>query len=199
MHTVWKFVLTGGPGGGKTTGIPTLKKFFENKGFKVFTIPEAATIVVSQLGLNPTDLSLYDFQNAIIETGFYLEDVVLKLANLFEQDVIILYDRALLDNKAYMPYQDFLKAIKEKGFSEQDIINRYDAVFHLVTAANGAEDFYSLSGIRTETPEVARELDDKTLKAWEVHPNLYVFDNSTDFDTKINHLISKANEIIQKN
>ena len=37
---------------------------------------------------------------------------------------------------------------------------RYDAVFHLVTAALGAESYYSLlnNETRTETPEFAREV-----------------------------------------
>lgn len=37
---------------------------------------------------------------------------------------------------------------------------RYDAVFHLVTAALGAESYYSLmnNSTRTESPEFAREV-----------------------------------------
>ncbi len=38
----------------------------------------------------------------------------------------------------------------------------------MITAANGAEQFYSLSNnvTRTETIEVARELDERCSKAW---------------------------------
>ena len=37
---------------------------------------------------------------------------------------------------------------------------RYDAVFHLVTAANGAERFYTLENnqARSETPQQARDV-----------------------------------------
>lgn len=45
---------------------------------------------------------------------------------------------------------------------------RYDAVIHMVTAAIGAERFYTTenNSVRTETPEQARELDIKVLNAW---------------------------------
>lgn len=197
MQTIWKFVLTGGPGGGKTTGIPILKQFLEEKGFKVFIVPEAATIVNSQMELKSKDIPLYHFQVALIETELYLENIAFKFASQIEQDVILLLDRAILDTKAYMSDKNFTKILNEKGLTETEVLNRYDAIFHMVTAANGAEEFYCPSGIRTETPEAARELDDKILKVWQVHPNLYVLDNSTNFNEKINRLILKINEIIE--
>ena len=50
--------------------------------------------------------------------------------------------------------------------------SRYDAVFHLVTAADGAETFYTLlnNGARTESTEEARVLDKKTQQVWTGHP-----------------------------
>ena len=44
---VWKLVLTGGPCGGKTTCQTRLATFFENLGWKVFRVPEAATVLMS--------------------------------------------------------------------------------------------------------------------------------------------------------
>ena len=44
---VYKLVLTGGPCGGKTTGQSTLATFFENLGWKVFRVPETATVLMS--------------------------------------------------------------------------------------------------------------------------------------------------------
>ncbi|MBK8156746.1 MAG: hypothetical protein IPK55_12480 [Streptococcus sp.] len=58
---------------------------------------------------------------------------------------------------------------------------RYDAVVHLVTAAEGAEQFYNLANeARSETPEVARMLDKKTIKAWEGHQNHFIIDNKRE-------------------
>ena len=39
--------MTGGPCGGKTTGQARLATFFENLGWKVFRVPETATVLMS--------------------------------------------------------------------------------------------------------------------------------------------------------
>ncbi|KAJ8558986.1 hypothetical protein ON010_g8461 [Phytophthora cinnamomi] len=71
---------------------------------------------------------------------------------------------------------------------------RYIAIFHLVTAAEGAEKFYSLenNGIRIESIDQAREIDARTCRAWIGHPKLYVFDNSTTFEGKMQRLVDTA-------
>ncbi|KAJ9597790.1 hypothetical protein L9F63_011398, partial [Diploptera punctata] len=53
---VYKIVLTGGPCGGKTTGQSRLCTFFENLGWKVFRVPETATVLLSG-GIKFSDLS----------------------------------------------------------------------------------------------------------------------------------------------
>ena len=163
MQRIWKFAITGGPCGGKTEGIPMVKKFFESGGYKVFTIPEAATIIKEEIGLDFSDLSNYEFQTAVLEVMLYLEEQAMQFANKMEQDVIILCDRGIMDNKAYMPYEDFLKLLKEHELSEDTALIQYDAVFHLVTVADGAEKYYKLEGARHEDAETARKLDKKTM------------------------------------
>ena len=44
---IHKLVLTGGPCGGKTTGQAQLGNFFESLGWKVFRVPETATVLMS--------------------------------------------------------------------------------------------------------------------------------------------------------
>uniref|UniRef100_A0A170UE34 NadR/Ttd14 AAA domain-containing protein n=1 Tax=Triatoma infestans TaxID=30076 RepID=A0A170UE34_TRIIF len=53
---VYKIVLTGGPCGGKTTGQARLSTFFENLGWKVFRVPETATVLLSG-GIKFSDLT----------------------------------------------------------------------------------------------------------------------------------------------
>ena len=43
----FQLVLTGGPCGGKTTGQAHLATFFESLGWKVFRVPETATVLMS--------------------------------------------------------------------------------------------------------------------------------------------------------
>ena len=61
---IWKLVLTGGPCGGKTTGQAKLATFFENLGWKVFRVPETATVLMSG-GIAFGELNeeqIFDFQ-----------------------------------------------------------------------------------------------------------------------------------------
>ena len=53
---IWKLVLTGGPCGGKTTGQARLSTFYENMGWKVYRVPEAANLLRSG-GVNFDNLS----------------------------------------------------------------------------------------------------------------------------------------------
>ena len=64
--------------------------------------------------------------------------------------------------------------------THQQALLTYDAVVHLVTAADGAEEYYTTAnnGARTETAEQARHLDSLVRKAWGEHPTHFTVDNS---------------------
>jgi hypothetical protein len=57
---------------------------------------------------------------------------------------------------------------------------RYEAVIHLVTAAEGAEEFYSTNTneARYESAKDAIELDKKLINAWVGHPHFSIIDNT---------------------
>jgi len=75
---------------------------------------------------------------------------------------------------------------------------RYDAVIHLVSAAIGAEKFYTTenNAARFETVEQARDLDFKILNSWVGHPNIRIVDNSTDFQEKIKRVLTQVCQVI---
>lgn len=79
------------------------------------------------------------------------------------------------------------------GTNETEARDEYDAVFHLVTAAKGKEEVYTLANnaARTETIEQAREKDDQIIAAWTGHPHLRIIDNSTDFEEKLERLLKE--------
>lgn len=80
-HRVYKIVLTGGPCGGKTTGQSRLSTFFENLGWKVFRVPEAATVLLSG-GIKFSDLShdeTIQFQENLLKTILQIENTFFSL------------------------------------------------------------------------------------------------------------------------
>lgn len=120
------------------------------------------------------------------------EKVYRQAAKALKADkVLIVCDRGILDNKAYMTDAEFADVVKSTGSNEIELRDNYDAVFHLVTAAKGAEEFYTTANnsTRTETTQEADALDDKLISAWSGHPHFRVIDNSTSFEDKMKRLI----------
>ena len=110
----------------------------------------------------------------------YLENYIAKLAEMAKQPILILCDRGLVDCAAYMSHDDYQAILDESGWTWSHIRDkRYDSVIFMNTAAKGAEEYYTLSNnaARTQTPEQARALDDRTLTAWIGHPYMTVIPN----------------------
>lgn len=200
MKTITKIVVTGGPCAGKTTALSWIQQKFNKIGYGVLFVSEAATDLITS-GIAPWTLdSGYDFQKSIISLQRAKEKVVEMSAEALKgyDKVLIVCDRGVMDNKAYLSEDEFQRLLKEYGLSEIEIRDSYDAVFHLVTAANGAEEYYTLSNnkARTETIESAIAVDQKTVAAWTGHPHLRIIDNSTDFSTKIKRLINEISSFL---
>ncbi|GMQ95033.1 MAG: hypothetical protein BMS9Abin13_143 [Patescibacteria group bacterium] len=187
-------VLTGGPCAGKTTGLCYLQEKLANLGFHVFTVPEAPTLLMSG-GITPKEnvLSLPDFQKSVFRLMRIMEDEFKQAAQgTSSGKSIIICDRGLMDTKAYAPDGLFETIASGESMSVTELRDgRYDAVFHLRTAALGAEEYYTLANnvARFESVEEARIVDEKTLQAWVGHPHLKIIDNATDFEGKMKRLL----------
>jgi predicted ATPase len=199
-----KIVLTGGPCSGKTVLLNRLTQILEERGYKVYTVFEAATALIVN-GIYPTEnMSPEDFQSFVLDMQLNNENLFEKVAKFHDPNkIIIFYDRGIMDGCAYVDKETVFKnMLAKKGLTFSDIYSRYDAVLHLLTTADGAEEYYQWNDptkedvgnnvARSESPEEARDKDRKTLNAWIGHPRLRVFDNSTDFDGKINRVIKEV-------
>jgi CYTH domain-containing protein len=167
-------------------------------GFHVVFVPEAATLLLES-GIKPDGklLSGNAFQDAVI-------DLILKLETSLEQTTalldhpnpVIICDRGLMDGHAYVAQPaEFTRRLAERGLTVVEARDsRYQGVFHLRTAASGAEEYYTLGNnvVRTESPEEARRLDERTLGAWTGHPHLRIIPNVGTFEQKLKHLLAEV-------
>ena len=194
---IWKFVITGGPCAGKTEAIKIIKQELTNKGLKVIAVPETATELISS-EITPWEVGRNKFQFLLLERSLNKEITAEKAAESFNQDVVIIYDRGLLDGKAYMQAEPFMDELKKYNEDEKTVLDRYNAVFHLVTTANGAEDFYTLANneARTESIKDAIKLDDRLIDIWSNHKNFKIIDNSTNFELKMERLLKEIDYAI---
>ena len=198
---ITRIVLTGGPAAGKTTLISRiLKEFKSEDGWKVITIPETATELISGFGIGPfpSCMSMEEFQYYVVSDQLHKEELALKAAEAVpEEKVLIVYDRAVFDDKAYVSDEFFERLIARFGLTETELLAHYDAVLHLVSCAKGAEYAYNYgNAARYESIEDARKADDNTLRAWSAHHALYVIDNSVDFEDKINRAVAQIYRIL---
>jgi len=198
---VKKIVITGGPCGGKTTAMERIRKEFSGEGLTVLFISETATELISG-GVAPwTLVTNEEYQKCQVSLQKRKEEIFERAAGHMPADrILIVCDRGVMDNRAYMNDIEFENVMRALELDEREECERYDAVFHLVTAARGALEAYTLSnnGARTETPEQAIEVDDRVLRAWAGHPRHRVIDNSTGFDEKMDRLIAEIAAFLEE-
>ena len=195
---IMKIVLTGGPCAGKTTAMNWIQNNFVKQGYKVIFIPETATELITS-GFAPWNTRTnIDFQNIVLNLQLEKERVFESAAkSLPNEKVLLVCDRGIMDNKAYMNKKDFNNLLKKNKLDEIQLRDSYDAVFHLVTAAKGAKEYYNLDNeARTETIEEASRLDDLLISSWTGHPHLRIIDNSCDFEEKMKRLMREIAAVL---
>lgn len=194
-----KIVLTGGPCAGKTTALTWINNYFSKRGYTVLFVPETATELITN-GVAPwTCETNYDYQRFQIRLQKIKEQIFDDAAKKMKNDkILIVCDRGILDNKAYMKEVEFKRILNEFGTSETQERDSYDAIFHLVSAAKGKENVYTLANntARTENIEEARKLDYKIISAWTGHPHFRIIDNSTEFEEKLERLLKEITSFL---
>ena len=205
MPEIKKIVLTGGPCAGKTTALVKITEYFSGFGYKVFNVPEVPTIY-STAGWNyltPNRDLYYQGERAILETQLAMEDQFMRLAKVCTKPVLIVCDRGTMDISAYIKPEEWDEITGMAGTNSNELRERYDAVFHLVSAADGAEQYYTTATNATryeqaneEGLRIARELDKKVIKAWTGHPHLRVINNHDDFENKLNRVLKEISKVV---
>lgn len=196
-----KIVITGGPCAGKTTGMKKVKEEFSKRGYAVIIVPETATELISG-GISPTSCATnVAYQRLQMKLQMEKEHLFWQAAySLDDQKVLIVYDRGIMDNWAYMDKREIKKIIRLSEETEETLLNRYDAVFHLETLAKLSEDAYNKAKgnniARTADAKGAIELDDKVINAWKKHKYFRSIANTEDKDGKINDLIKGIAEFL---
>lgn len=186
-------VLAGGPCSGKSRSMEALRINLTNLGYKVVVIPELAT-EIRQNGLIHTEgiISKNDFQKVIFDLQFFKEELYKEYMRKNEDSskMILLMDRGLLDAKVYLSQDDFEQLLQERNLTEEDIYNRYDAVFHLESAANLGDEYYSNQNnqFRLSNIEQAKMQEEKSLNVWSKHPNFHTISIEESFEDKVDNL-----------
>ena len=173
-----RIVLTGGPGGGKTTAADLFRREI---GERVVVVPEAATLVFSggfpRCHEPPGSIAA---QRAIYHVQINLEDVQSSLY----PGRILLCDRGTVDGAAYWPGEpsEFFTAL---GTTLEEQLSRYDGVIFFESAALGGLRIEGGNPVRIESTEEAVALDAKLRALWQAHPRFVLVRHNPSFFKKI--------------
>lgn len=173
-----RIVLTGGPGGGKTTAADLFRREI---GERVVLVPEAATILFQGGFPRSRDAQARrSAQTAIYHVQRHLEDVQ---ASLYAGR-ILLCDRGTIDGAAYWPGEtrDYFAAV---GTTLEAELRRYDAVIFFESAAVGGASIEGGNPMRTETLDEAVVLDGKLRALWQQHARFVLVPHNASFFKKI--------------
>jgi predicted ATPase len=185
-----RIVLTGGPGGGKTTAADLMRR---EVGERIVIVPEAATMLFS--GGFPRNEEVHarlSAQKAIYHVQRNLEDIHAALY----PERILLCDRGTLDSVAYWPGQSDQDFYEVLSTTFQEEISRYDAVIFFETAAVGDLAIEGGNPARTETLAEAVALDRRLQEIWREHPNYYFIPHEKSFFGKLQSGLAQLVELL---
>jgi predicted ATPase len=177
-HNRCRIVLSGGPGGGKTTAADLFRREI---GERVVIVPEAATLLFGggfpRSGTPPAVIAA---QRAIFHVQRNLEDVQAVLY----PGRVLLCDRGTIDGAVYWPGRprDFFAAFGTTLASE---LSRYDAVIFFESAAVGDLSIEGGNPVRKESNREAVALDRKLRRLWSRHPRFVLVRHDPSFFRKI--------------
>jgi hypothetical protein len=174
-----RIVLTGGPGGGKSTAANLIRREI---GECIVVVPESATLLFMGGFPRHTDSAVIrSTQKAIFQVQRSIEDIQ---HSLFPNRTL-LCDRGTVDGAIYWPDnpENFfaqMNTTKEQEFA------RYDAVIFFETAAVGNISIEGGNPTRVEDNKMAIELDRRLRDLWSAHPKFIHVPHQESFIEKLN-------------
>ena len=184
-----RIVLTGGPGGGKTTAADLFRREI---GERVVIVPESATLLFSGGFPRCTKpSSILAAQHAIFHVQRNLEDV----QSAIYPDRILLCDRGTVDGAAYWPGTpaEFFATL---GTTLERELARYDGVIFFESAAVGGMGIEGGNPVRNESMEQAAALDAKLRNLWEHHPRFILVRHNPSFLKKITFGLAQLDTMV---
>lgn len=173
-----RIVVTGGPGGGKTTAADLFRR---ELGDCVVVVPESATLLFAGGFPRCKEADAgRAAQAAIHHVQKNLEDV----QSARYPGRVLLCDRGTIDGAAYWPGtpDDFFRHM---GTTFDAELARYDAVVFFETAAVGEISIEGGNPVRNESLDEARALDRNLRELWAKHPRFTMVPHSASFLAKL--------------
>lgn len=187
-HDTRLVVLTGGPGAGKTAVLEFVRKALCDH---IAILPEAASIL---FGGGFWRLESDSAKRAAQRAIYHVQDEMQNLVLYEKKWALGLCDRGTLDGLAYWPgtEADFYSTLKT---DEKREFQKYKGIIHLRSPS--LEMGYNYQNpIRTESAELASEIDQRIHDIWKTHPQYSCIESKNSFIDKVNEASQSIQSLI---
>jgi predicted ATPase len=191
MQRRCRIVLTGGPGGGKTTAADLFRR---ELGESVVVVPESATILFAG-GFPRTNQ--VDAGRAVQTAIFHVQRNLENVQSARYPDRVLICDRGTIDGAAYWPAGDG-DFFEQMGTTFDAELARYDAVVFFETAAVAGDSIEGGNPVRDETLDEAVALDTRLRLLWSKHPRFSLVPHSSSFLHKITTGLALLQSIVEQ-
>ncbi len=186
--TFRKIALTGGPGAGKSEALEFLRDRFEKRGYRVILLRETATEMILA-GLIPSKtIPVFSFQSRLFELQLFREQLYEHAAmNMDDENILLICDRGIMDGQVFLQKGEFEEIMRLHNTNKPFLLDRYDAIFHLQTAAALGQNYYSLENnqARSEDWKTALQQDEALYDSWADHPFHFVVEAKINMADKL--------------
>lgn len=184
-----RIVLTGGPGGGKTTASDLIRREI---GDCIIVVPEAATML---FGGGFPRVTEPDAIKAAQKAIFHVQRNIEDIQHSRYPGRVLLCDRGTVDGDVYWP-DPKTNFLNEMGTSLEEEFERYDAVIFFETAAMGDLSIEGGNPSRIEDNAKAIELDHRLRDTWSKHPNFYHIPHQGSFMKKLQNALDVFQNVL---
>jgi CYTH domain-containing protein/predicted ATPase len=189
-------VLDGPAGCGKTTAMATLRQEF---GERVHCVPEAATIVIGQVGAKPPmndPVGLANWQKSLYAVQREFSSVSNAQAVRDGKEAVI-EDRGTVDCAAFLPgkLREFERLCRT---TVQHEYAQYALVLMLETSPRDVYERIKLNNpARKETWEQSRDQGESLKEVWRPHPNAKSIPNGRNWEDKMESIRREVRNFLE--
>jgi len=184
--------LTGGPCSGKSSILAVIRDRLRKRGMQVITVPEYATHFFANSDGFQVDWvgtqKEHGLQDVLLRFQMMQEDMFKEYGALNSKPCVLIYDRAVIDQKVFTSPEIWEAALRKNNVTERQLLDRYDMVVHLATCAKVGDYEWgpgSNNPGRYHSPEEAAKLDKTCEDVYREHRQLRMVPHCDSFQDKV--------------
>ena len=173
-YPIVRICFTGGPCSGRTTAMAHCADQLRQIGIKVYIVPETFALLNKGAATIPKfekdQTRVIKFKISLLKLQMALEDILMDIGGDFypEDKVVIFCDMGTMDASVSLDKNIWNALLDETGWTDIQLRDkRYDMIIHMVTAADGAEEYFKPDNPehRSDNIEEALTIDRRTRQA----------------------------------